>query len=89
MSPPNDAKLTIGDLLPGFVEYMVVERRNEPASPYFAKHPRPTPCSSRQQGQRMGMFAHDVLGVLTRHADELSKGESSWAAGVGEECAYD
>ena len=35
------------------------------------------------------MFAHDVLGVLTRHADELSKGESSWAAGVGEECAYD
>lgn len=32
MSPPDDTKLTIGDLLPGLIEYMVVERRFSPAT---------------------------------------------------------
>ena len=38
MSPPDDTKLTIGDLLPGFVEYLSIERRFAPSTIFSYKN---------------------------------------------------
>ncbi len=35
------------------------------------------------------IFVQDVLGVLTRHADQLTDGESSWGQRADEESTHD
>ncbi len=34
-------------------------------------------------------FARDILGVLTRHAEQLSAGNASWEEREGDELLYD